>query len=239
MTALVVAIDGPSGTGKSTISRLLAAEFDLAYLDTGAMYRVATWWCLHLGLDLTDSGAVAAAVQTIPMEIGTDPAHPRFAVDGVDVSADIRSTRISTAVSTVATNLAVRGELQRRQREAIAAELAPGSFSGGRGVIAEGRDVTTVVAPDAPVRILLLADERARLERRAREVHGSVDEASLSATRDQVLRRDADDSTVSNFSTAADGVVTVDTSHLSLGEALGTVRALIASARPETAQEPR
>lgn len=148
MTGLVVAIDGPSGTGKSTISRRLASELGLAYLDTGAMYRVATWWCLHLGLDLTDHEAVAEAVRTIPMEIGTDPAHPTFAVDGQDVAGEIRSTRISAAVSAVATNLGVRPELQRRQREAIAAELRPGSFSQGRGVIAEGRDITTVVAPE-------------------------------------------------------------------------------------------
>ena len=235
MTPLVVAIDGPSGTGKSTISRRLAAELGLAYLDTGAMYRVATWWCLHREIDLTDRDAVAAAVRTIPMQIGTDPARPTFAVDSRDVAAEIRSTRISSAVSAVATNLAVRAELQRRQREAIAAELRPGSYSGGRGVIAEGRDITTVVAPDAPVRVLLLADEQARLERRARELHGTVDAGALDATRDQVVRRDADDSTVSNFATAADGVVTVDTSTLSLDEAVDTVRAVIAAAREELA----
>ncbi|HLS64695.1 MAG TPA: (d)CMP kinase [Ruania sp.] len=230
MTPLVVAIDGPSGTGKSTISRRLASELGLAYLDTGAMYRVATWWCLHLGLDLTDHEAVAEAVRTIPMEIGTDPAHPTFAVDGQDVSGEIRSTRISAAVSAVATNLGVRPELQRRQREAIAAELRPGSFSQGRGVIAEGRDITTVVAPEAPVRILLLADAHARLERRARELHGTADAEAIAATRDQVERRDADDSTVSNFTTAADGVVTVDTSTLTLDEAVATVRAVITAA---------
>lgn len=237
MTGLVVAIDGPSGTGKSTISRRLAGELGLAYLDTGAMYRVATWWCLHLGLDLTDHEAVAQAVRTIPMEIGTDPAHPRFVVDGQDVAEEIRSTRISTAVSAVATNLAVRPELQRRQREAIAAELRPGSFSEGRGVIAEGRDITTVVAPEAPVRILLHADEDARLERRARELHGTADAVALAATRDQVVRRDADDSTVANFTTAADGVITVDTSRLTLDEALDTVRAVITAAHPARSQE--
>src|SRR5690625_7784067 len=100
------------------------------------------------------------------MEIGSDPAPPTFAVDGQDVAGEIRSTRISAAVSAVATNLGVRAELQRRQREAIAAELRPGSVRQGRGVMAEGRGITTVVAPSAPVSVLLVADAHARLERR-------------------------------------------------------------------------
>lgn len=230
-TAIVVAIDGPSGSGKSTISRRVAADLDLAYLDTGAMYRAATWWCIRRGLDLSDTTAVAAEVASFPLQIGTDPRAPRFVVGGEDVSVVIRSTEISTEVSKVATNLAVRAELQCRQREEIAAETLRGGFSQGRGIIAEGRDITTVVAPDARVRILLLADERARLTRRARELHGTEDEAALEATKDQVLRRDADDSTVSNFSTAADGVITVDTSMLTLDESVATVRDVVEAAR--------
>lgn len=227
VTGIVVAIDGPSGSGKSTISKRLAAGRGLAYLDTGAMYRAATWWCVHEQIDLTDQDAVATAVREMPLELGLDPQEPTFTVAGTDVAAAIRSTEISTAVSTVATNMAVRAELQRRQRDIVASETR-GGFSQGRGVVAEGRDVTTVVAPQAQVRILLLADEQARLQRRAKELHGTTDTDALEATRDQVVRRDADDSTVSNFTTAADGVVTVDTSALTLQEALAAVQDVVA-----------
>ncbi|UFU08155.1 (d)CMP kinase [Ruania halotolerans] len=248
---IVVAIDGPSGSGKSTISRRVAATFGLGYLDTGAMYRAAAWWCIRQGADLTDRARVAELVREMPLEIGTDPATPAFLVGGEDVGTVIRSTEISTRVSAVATNLDVRAELQRRQRAVIAAEsggsdelnAAPPhhrSHSEGRGVIAEGRDITTVVAPDADVRILLLADESARLARRTREMHGVVDERTLAATRDQVIRRDADDSTVSNFTTAADGVISVDTSALTLDEAVDAVSRIVAAAspvKPASAQE--
>jgi cytidylate kinase len=239
VTALVVAIDGPSGTGKSTISRRIAAEFDLAYLDTGAMYRAAAWWCVREGIDLADTAAVAAQVRELPLQIGTDPREPSFAVGGEDVSIVIRSTEISTMVSAVATNLDVRAQLQDRQRAAIAAEQRPDGFSGGRGIVAEGRDITTVVAPDAQVRILLLADEAARLARRAKELHGTVDPAALAATRDQVVRRDADDSTVSNFTTAADGVLTVDTSSMTLEESVDTVRGIVTRALATIEEEAR
>lgn len=221
-----MAIDGPSGSGKSTISKRVGAARGLAYLDTGAMYRAATWWCRHERIDLTDQEAVATAVRDMPLELGLDPQNPAFTVAGTDVATAIRSTEISTDVSKVATNMAVRAELQRRQREIVTSETR-GGFSQGRGVVAEGRDVTTVVAPDAQVRILLLADEQARLQRRAQELHGSADATALAATRDQVVRRDADDSTVSNFTTAADGVVTVDTSTLTLAEAIAAVQDVV------------
>ncbi|SEE13305.1 (d)CMP kinase [Ruania alba] len=240
---IVVAIDGPSGSGKSTISRRVAAHFGLGYLDTGAMYRAAAWWCIRAGVDLDDHSTVAQLVREMPLEISTDSAHPTFIVGGEDVGVVIRSTEISTRVSAVATNLDVRAELQRRQRDVIAAESGQAktghqAHSGGRGVIAEGRDITTVVAPDADVRILLLADEEARLARRAREVHGTVDEVSLAATRDQVIRRDADDSTVSNFTTAADGVISVDTSALTLEEAVATVQEIVSAASTRSTGSP-
>lgn len=227
MTGIVVAIDGPSGSGKSTISRRVAADLGLAYLDTGAMFRAATWWCLAQGVPLTDADAVAEAVATMPLDMGTDPVEPRVMIGREDISAAIRSTEIATAVSAVATNLAVRAELKRRQREIIAAETGPGGRSGGRGIVAEGRDITTVVAPGADVRVLLTASEDARLARRAREVHGADDAAALAATADQVLRRDRDDSTVSSFLSAAEGVTTVDSSHLSLEETIELVRRLV------------
>jgi cytidylate kinase len=221
---LVVAIDGPSGSGKSSVSRRAASRLGLAYLDTGAMYRAATWWCLDQGTPLDDPEAVAHQVARLPLVMGVDPQAPTVHVGGVDVGEAIRTTNITARVSAIATNLVVRAELGRLQREAIDAETRPGSFSGGRGVVAEGRDITTVVAPDADVRILLTASEEARLARRAREVHGTADDAAVEATRDGVLRRDADDSTVVQFHTAADGVVTLDSSELDLE---GTVDAVL------------
>lgn len=231
MTAspLVVAIDGPSGSGKSTVSRRVAAALGLAYLDTGATYRAATWLCLERGVDLHDAAAVTATVRDLArvLELGLDPDAPTFRVEGVDVAAAIRETRISEVVSFVATNLDARAALGALQRDAIDAEARPGGFSGGRGVVAEGRDITTVIAPDADVRLLLTADEEARLARRARELHGTADEAALAATRDQVVRRDAQDSTVVEFRTAADGVVTLDSSALDLDETVEAVLDLV------------
>lgn len=218
----VVAVDGPSGSGKSSVSREVARRLGLAYLDTGAMYRAATWWCLDQGVELTDTEAVTAAVRAMPLDLGLDPSGPTFEVDGRDVAAAIRTTEISAAVSAVATNLDARAELGRRQRAVIDAERLDG-WSGGRGVVAEGRDITTVVAPDADVRVLLTASEQARLARRARELHGTDDAAAIAATHDQVVRRDADDSTVVQFHVAADGVTTVDSSELDLEQTVAAV----------------
>jgi CMP/dCMP kinase len=221
--SLVVAIDGPSGSGKSTVSRFVAGRLRLEYLDTGAMYRAVCWACLERGVDLADEPAVADVARGLDLEIGTDPDAPFVRVDGRDVEREIRSTRVSAAVSTVAANLAVRAELRRRQQEIIAA-----ARRGPRhGVVAEGRDITTVVAPDADVRILLTASEGARLARRAREVHGSDDERALAATRDQVVRRDADDARVAQFQEAADGVLRLDSSRLSLDETVDAVLAVV------------
>ncbi|QGQ19248.1 (d)CMP kinase [Cellulomonas sp. JZ18] len=219
----VVAVDGPSGSGKSSVSKEVARRLGLAYLDTGAMYRAATWWCLDRDVPLTDVAAVADAVRGLPLDMGVDPDDPTVRVGGADVTAAIRETRISAAVSAVATNLDARAELGRRQRAVIDDERA-GGWSQGRGVVAEGRDITTVIAPDADVRVLLTASEEARLARRARELHGTDDADAVAATRDQVVRRDADDSTVVQFRVAADGVVTVDSSHLDLP---GTVQAVL------------
>ena len=225
----VVAVDGPSGSGKSSVSREVARRLGLAYLDTGAMYRAATWWCLDQGVPLTDAAAVAAAVRDLPLVMGVDPDDPAVVVDGRDVGVAIRTTEISSRVSAVATNLEARAELGRRQREIIETERT-GGWSGGRGVVAEGRDITTVVAPDADVRVLLTADEAARLARRARELHGSDDAAAIAATHDQVVRRDADDSTVVQFQVAADGVVTVDSSELDLPQTVDAVLAVVTGA---------
>lgn len=226
-SGLVVAIDGPSGSGKSTVARAVATELGVGFLDTGAMYRALTWWCLHEGVALDDRAAVAAATDTLPLEVGTDPARPSVYVSGHDVTAAIRETRISAAVSAVATNLEVRAAMRVRQRALIAE-----SVERTGGCVAEGRDITTVVAPDADVRVLLTATEDARLARRTLEIHGGTDPESLAATRDQIVRRDRDDSTVSQFVSAADGVVTVDTSALDLHEAIAAVLAVVREHAP-------
>ncbi len=197
----------------------------LRYLDTGAMYRALTWWLLDKGVELTDTDKVAQLAPELPLEMGMDPAAPTVHVGGTDVGKAIRETRISEAVSLVATNLAVRADMRKRQRAVVDAG----------GVVVEGRDITTVIAPDAPVRVLLTATEEARLARRARELHGVDDEHALARTRDQVVRRDADDSTVSRFLEAAEGVVVVDSSHLSLDD---TVAAVLDVVRAKTGVTP-
>jgi cytidylate kinase len=224
-SSLVVAVDGPSGSGKSSVSRAVARALGVGYLDTGAMYRAVAWWCLEEAVDLDDREAVAQAARDLPLEMGTDPASPRVLVSGRDVEGDIRTTRVSEVVSKVATNTAVRPVLQQLQRkliDRIATETG--------GVVAEGRDITTVVAPDADVRVLLTASVEARLRRRSTELHGHAEDSAVAATRDQIVRRDADDSTVSAFTEAADGVVLVDTSDLDFE---GSVEAVLAVVRRE------
>jgi cytidylate kinase len=214
---LVVAIDGPSGSGKSSVARGVAERLGLRFVDTGAMYRALTWWALARGVDLDDTDRVAALARDLPLELGTDPEDPFVLVDGKDVGEAIRAPEISAAVSAVATNLGVRKELVRRQR-ALAAE---------GGVVVEGRDITTVVAPDADVRVLLTASESARLARRALEVHGSDDSDAIEATVDLVVGRDAVDSTVATFTEAAEGVTLVDSSHMTLEQTIAAVIALV------------
>lgn len=225
--ALVVAIDGPSGSGKSTVSRHVASFLGLAYLDTGAIYRAATWWCVHEGVDLEDGEAVLAAVRRMPLEMGVDPVAPAVHVGGHDVSAAIRTAEVTGAVSTVSSNLDVRAELRDLQRSAISSQSRSESLSEGRGIVVEGRDITTVIAPDADVRVLLTASEEARLARRAREVHGSADAAAVEATRALVVDRDAVDAAVTSFLEAADGVVTIDSSALTIDETVQLVLELV------------
>ena len=220
---LVIAIDGPSGSGKSTVSRAVAQRLDLAYLDTGAMYRALTWWCAQQGVDLEDLDAVAQAARDLPLHMETDPRSPSIQVAGVVIDEAVRTTEISASVSKVATNLAVRDELCHRQQALIAESVAKSG-----GVVAEGRDITTVVAPGADVRILMLAHQEARLARRAKELHGEAGHAAMSATHDQIVRRDKDDSTVSQFMEAAPGVTSLDTTDLSFDQSVEAVLELVA-----------
>lgn len=222
----VIAVDGPSGSGKSSVSKQVARTLGYGFLDTGAMYRALTWWCLDQGVDLNDEQAVLAAARELPLTIGTDPDAPSVTVDGHDVGAAIRESHISTRVSEVAVIVPVREVLRELQRRLIhEAAVATG------GVVAEGRDITTVVAPDAPVRVLLTASEQARLARRSRELHGDDDDEAVAATRSQIVDRDRADSTVSAFTVAADGVTTIDTSDLDFEQSVAAVLQVVAAAR--------
>ncbi|NLW13301.1 MAG: prephenate dehydrogenase [Trueperella sp.] len=227
---LVIAIDGPSGSGKSTVAKAVANRLGLSYLDTGAMYRAATWWVQHEGIDLDDEPSVYAATQEMPISIDLDPLDPRFMVGEHDITTDIRTSELAKVVSRVAVNLDVRAEMARMQQAIIAEEMTPSGHSEGRGIVVEGRDITTVVAPEAPVRVLLTASEEARLARRALETRGAADERAIAETRDEVLRRDRDDSTVSNFTTAENGVTHIDSSDMTIDEVVDAVISLI----PET-----
>lgn len=223
-TPLVIAIDGPSGTGKSSVSRAVAQHLDLAYLDTGSMYRALTWWCVEQGVDMENPDEVAQAARDLPLVMNTDPGSPSILVGGVVIDDAIRTTEISASVSKVATNLQVRHEMCRRQRALISE-----SVTASGGVVAEGRDITTVVAPAADVRILLAASQEARLGRRARQLHGQAGEAAISATHDQIVRRDRDDSTVSEFMAPAPGVTLLDTTLLSFQQSVNAVLELVAA----------
>jgi CMP/dCMP kinase len=232
MTGLVIAIDGPSGVGKSTVSREVARRLGLAYLDTGATYRVTALACMREGVPFADEADVVAMAETMNVELVLDPDNPLVLLDGEEVSALLRSDAVTGAVSSVSTNLEARAALGRWQRELIAREVE-GGFSAGAGIVAEGRDITTVIAPDADVRVLMTADPEVRVARRAAEGgHESGVLASVTQIRAGVLGRDAKDSTVVNFTTAADGVVTLDTTHLTIDEAVGAIVALAREARP-------
>lgn len=222
---LVIAIDGSSGSGKSSVSRRVAGILGLGCLDTGAMYRAVACAALDRGVPLSDAAAVASLATAAQLEQSTDPEHEAVVIDGVDVTAAIREPRVSAAVSEVARNLDVRAELIARQR-AVAASGA---------VVIEGRDITTVVAPEAPVRLLLTADADARVARRARELHGAVDAAALAATRDSIVLRDAKDSAVTEFLAPAEGVVGIDTSSLAFDEVVAAVLQVVADRVPEAA----
>jgi cytidylate kinase len=218
---MVVAIDGPSGSGKSSTARGVARRLGLAFLDTGAMYRAATWLALHRGVDLTDTAAVADLVRHAEMDIVLDPDAFSIAIDGTDVTKAIRAPKVSAVVSAVATNLGVRADLVGRQKRLIA--------ESGGGIVAEGRDLTTVVAPDAEVRVLLVADPKARVARRHKEV---ADHADVDAVTDQVIRRDRDDSTVAEFHSAAPGVHVIDSTELTLDEVIAAICDLVPAASP-------
>ena len=213
----VVAMDGPSGTGKSTVSRRFARAGGAAYLDTGAMYRAVTLAVLRAGLDASASEdevvAIAAAAR---LRSGTDPAEPHIELDGEDVEAEIRGGPVTQLVSAVSAHPAVRRLLVERQRELVAEAL-----DGTGGAVVEGRDIGSVVLPDAPLKVYLTAPAEVRAARRAAQDRKAGRVADVDAVLADVRRRDRLDSTraTSPLHAAADAVV-LDTDGLSVDAVL-------------------
>ena len=209
---LIVAIDGPAGAGKSTVGRAVSEQLHLEYLDTGAMYRSVTFAALRRGLDPSDQEAVGALSEQIEIEVDRE----QVLVDGVDATIEIRGREVTSAVSAVAANSRVRAELVRRQRAWVAEH--------GGGVV-EGRDIASVVFPDATLKLYVTASARVRAERRVAEIGGDVDEVETS-----IIGRDRQDSTrVDSPLIEASGAVAVDTSDLSIDEVVAQVMELIPS----------
>jgi cytidylate kinase len=210
---LVIAVDGPAGSGKSSAAKGAARALGLRYLDTGAMYRAVTWWMLHHKVPVADPDAVAAYATAPVIEIATDPEDPAVFVDGADVSAPIRTREVSNAVSAVASVPVVRERLVALQREIITAG----------DIVVEGRDIGTVVAPDAPVKVFLTASEEVRAQRRAGDLAADP-AASVQVTLSEQARRDRIDSTrkTSPLSKAA-GAVEIDSTELGLAEVVEAI----------------
>ncbi len=215
---IVVAVDGTSGSGKSSTSRGVADRLGLRYLDTGAMYRAVTWWMLRQGVDVHDPEAVAARSGEPRLDSGTDPLAPTITVDGQDVAAAIREPDVNAAVSPVSAVAEVRARMVQLQRTAI------DEARSGAGIVVEGRDIGSVVWPEAPVKVYLSADASARATRRAAEEGGS----DVGTTEESLLARDRIDSgrAVSPL-VMAEGAVHIDTTAYSLDEVIDRVVALV------------
>jgi len=228
MNAFVVAVDGPAGSGKSSVSKAAARQLGFAYLDTGAAYRAVTWHVLHSDVDLSSDDAIVGTLASFDYSCATDPDAVTFHVGSSDVTEAIRCDDVTSAVSTVARIPAVRARVNSVFHDIMASTDKP-------GIIVEGRDITTVVAPEAPVRVLLTASEEARAARRAAElpVTESADVASANAdvTAAALKARDAADAKVSEFMVAADGVTTLDSTHLSYDETIAALVGLITAGK--------
>ncbi|MCX4453113.1 (d)CMP kinase [Streptomyces sp. NBC_01340] len=221
--AVIVAIDGPSGTGKSSTSKAVATQLGLSYLDTGAQYRAITWWMVTNGIDITDPSAIAAVAGKPEIISGTDPSAPAITVDGTDVAGPIRTQEVTSKVSAVSAVPEVRARITELQRSIAAdAEL---------GIVVEGRDIGTTVLPDADLKIFLTASPEARAARRSGELKG----ADIKSTREALLKRDAADSSRKTSPLAkADDAVEVDTSDLTLQQVIECVVTLVEEKRVAT-----
>ncbi|BBH16042.1 cytidylate kinase [Nocardioides baekrokdamisoli] len=216
----MIAVDGTSGSGKSSTSRRVADALGLAYLDTGSMYRAETWWMLSHGVDTSSEAAVAEKASLSRIEVGTDPLTPWILLDGDDVSEPIRTDEVNAHVSLVARVPAVRTRMVQMQREAI--------IGAPRGIVVEGRDIGSVVWPAADLKLYLTADPAARAARRTLE-EGSAD---VAATEASLAARDAIDSTRATAPLVqADGAVTIDSTFLTLDAVVAQVLDLVAGLR--------
>jgi cytidylate kinase len=206
----VIAIDGPAGSGKSTVARAVAERLGLDYLDTGAMYRAVAFACMRRGIDPADAEPVGRLARAVDLEVGE-----RVRVDGVDATIEIRSPEVTRAVSTVAANPEVRHELVQRQREWAEAHT---------GGVIEGRDIGTVVFPDADLKVFLTADDAERAGRRSKEM---LDMHYDKVAADIARRDHADSTRTASPLAVADDAVEVDTTGRSIDEVVERVLALV------------
>lgn len=211
---MIIAIDGPSGSGKSSVSRAVASALGARYLDTGSMYRAVTWSALRDGVDIADPEAIAAHASTIDIDPSTDPLVPGIRVDGEDISDAIRQPDVTASVSAVSAVPEVRSLLVDLQRR----------IASSGDIVVEGRDIGPVVLPHADLKVFLTADPLARALRRAAQEGGSA-----AAAQDALERRDTADSTraVSPLEQASDAVE-VDSTHLDLDEVVARIMELAA-----------
>ena len=216
---LIVAVDGPSGTGKSTMCRALAKRLDAKYVDTGAMYRVATLAVLRAGVDPADTAKVIEATTNLPLEVSDDPDSTEVLFAGEDVKAEIRGAEVTKHVSAVSAIPEVRVNLVELQRK-----LARES---GRAIV-EGRDIGTVVLPDAPAKVFMTASAKVRAKRRYDQDVAAGREADFDAVLADVQRRDeADSSRATSPLKPADDAVLVDTSEMTPDEVLAALTEVV------------
>ena len=219
----VIAIDGPSGSGKSSVSKAAASTFGFRYLDTGAMYRAVALWMSEHGVDVNDVAAVAANVENVVLASGTDPLNPGIFVDGRNVEAAIRTEDVTSAVSAVSAVPAVRTAMVARQRAEVEEAVAAGT-----GIVVEGRDIGTTVLPNADLKVFLTADQEARAARRAAQDEAEGRGGEVEATAESLAARDAADSSrKASPLTKAEGAIEIDATFLSFPEVVAQVESLI------------
>ncbi len=225
MRTPVIAVDGPAGSGKSSVCRAVAVRLGLRYLDTGAMYRAMTWAMLDAAIDVDDADAVAQHAEVVRIMSGTNPAGPTIHVGQTDVAEPIRGDDVTGAVSAVSAVPSVRELLVAIQRAEVAA-----AHEAGHGIVVEGRDITSVVLPDADVRLFVTADPAVRAARRAAQDAGrGKDGVDVRQTETDLLARDAKDSTrEASPLVVAPGVVVLDTSDLTLDQVVERICDLVA-----------